>query len=209
MSFLRQRNGHGPPEDDVEANAAGGSNGENTEATATARDDDHIKFPGHLPTPRPSHGRASGDLPEYEALDRYITNYDAERRASMVSSAEKGRKRKKWWQFWKSSPAEHDDEHPVKDEGKAPDSWLNAHIKEGIPSSVVEERRKRFGWNELTAEKEDMLEKIFGYFRGPILYSLLSPTIMPLSTLTVEQFTKRTVSYGTRRFVGCRSRRLD
>ncbi|KAK6083466.1 plasma-membrane proton-efflux P-type ATPase [Seiridium cupressi] len=171
MSFLRQRNGHGPV-DDVEANAASGSNSGSNELREPVQDD-HIKFPGHLPTPRPSQARPSGDLPEYEALDRYITNYDAERRASMASSAgdkSKKKKKKKWWQFWKSDPVEHTDEHPVKEVGKAPDNWLNAHIKEGIASSAVEERRKRFGWNELTAEKEDMLEKIFGYFRGPILY---------------------------------------
>lgn len=188
MSFLRQRNnGHGASADDVEANAAsasnsGGSNDQGHEhvqqggggglAPPGAAGEEHIKFPGHLPTPRPSQSRASGDLPEYEALDRYITNFDAERRASMVSTAGKSRRRKKWWQFWKSDPAEATGPHPVQDEGKAPDSWLNAHIKEGIPSSVVEERRKRFGWNELTAEKEDMLQKIFGYFQGPILYGM-------------------------------------
>lgn len=196
MSFIRQRNGHGVAPDDVEANAASGSNsggsnelghehvqqgglappGSAGRGTAMespgghAPGEEHIKFPGHLPTPRPSQSRASGDLPEYEALDRYITNFDAERRASMVSTAGKGRKKKKWWQFWKSDPAEATGPHPVQDEGKAPESWLNTHIKEGIPTSAVEERRKRFGWNELTAEKEDMLRKIFGYFQGPILY---------------------------------------
>jgi H+-transporting ATPase len=173
MSFLRQRNGRGPVDDDVEANAASGSHSGSNERREPAPDDEHVKFPGHLPTPRPSHGRPSGDLSEYEALDRYITNYDAERRASMVSSAGEKNKKNKWWQFWKSAPVEHTDEHPVKEVGKAPDNWLNTHIKEGIASSVVEERRKRFGWNELTAEKEDMLAKIFGYFRGPILYSQL------------------------------------
>lgn len=182
--MLRQRNGRGPAEDDVEANAAEGGNTQVNTASASnsegirarqAAQGDHIKFPGHLATPRQSHARPSSDLPEYEALDRYITNFDAERRASMVSSLDDQTKKKakKWWQFWKSPDVQHSEDHPVKDEGKAPEHWLNTHIKEGIASSAVEERRKRFGWNELTAEKEDMLAKIFGYFQGPILYSLL------------------------------------
>ncbi|KAI1872339.1 uncharacterized protein JN550_004058 [Neoarthrinium moseri] len=179
MSFLRQRHSNGAGEQDVEANAgaeanpaaASGSNSGSQEAKRNSQDESHIKFPGHLPTPRPSTaaGRASGDLPEYEALDRYITNYDAERRASMMSVSGSSRKPKKWWQFWKSTP-ETIDENPISDEGKPPDHWLNTDLKQGISSSQVEERRKRFGWNELTAEKEDMLAKIFGYFQGPILY---------------------------------------
>lgn len=36
----------------------------------------------------------------------------------------------------------------------------------------VERRRKFSGWNELTTEKENMLLKFVGFFRGPILYGL-------------------------------------
>lgn len=34
----------------------------------------------------------------------------------------------------------------------------------------VERRRKSTGWNELTTEKENMILKFIGFFRGPILY---------------------------------------
>ena len=36
----------------------------------------------------------------------------------------------------------------------------------------VERRRKYSGWNELTTEKENMLLKFLGFFRGPILYGM-------------------------------------
>ena len=34
----------------------------------------------------------------------------------------------------------------------------------------VERRRKSSGWNELSTEKENMILKFIGFFRGPILY---------------------------------------
>ena len=51
-----------------------------------------------------------------------------------------------------------------------PDEWLNADIKQGISESDVESRRKRFGWNEITTEKENLFIKFLSFFTGPILY---------------------------------------
>jgi hypothetical protein len=51
-----------------------------------------------------------------------------------------------------------------------PEEWLNADIKQGISNSDVEHRRKRFGWNEITTEKENLFIKFLMFFTGPILY---------------------------------------
>ncbi|KAI0019741.1 hypothetical protein F4780DRAFT_793030 [Xylariomycetidae sp. FL0641] len=176
MNFLSNRS-QNVPEDDVEANAANHSNGqahaEGHEGAGTGEggqgaQNEHIKF-GEFNMKEPTR---SADLGEYEALDRYITNFDAERRASMASMAgsHKRKKPRKWWQFWKAKEEEVEVAQPSGPVGKPPDSWLETDIRHGIASSEVEGRRKRFGWNELTAEKENMLAKILGYFTGPILY---------------------------------------
>jgi H+-transporting ATPase len=167
------------PEDDIEARAADNQNNPNpgaTEGTAatasgsgapgTGAEAEHVRFSGNTNPPAPR----STDLSEFEALDRYITNAEQERRASLASSA-RTVKPPKWWQFWKTDP-----EPPLPTLtpnaalGKPPDSWLETPINTGLSSNDIEERRKRFGWNELKSEKENVLEKILSYFRGPILY---------------------------------------
>lgn len=50
---------------------------------------------------------------------------------------------------------------------------LEADIKQGISSSEVEQRRKRYGWNEITTEKENLFIKFLGFFTGPVLYGKL------------------------------------
>ncbi|KAJ8127382.1 hypothetical protein O1611_g6253 [Lasiodiplodia mahajangana] len=160
MSFFTSHRQHNPAAaaDDVEANAAarqnepGGSNTENTAAGGSSNDNDngggsgeHVKF-GDFQLKQPP---KSSDLGEFEALDRFITTYEQERRASLCAA---------------------DPGDPAAAVGKPPDAWLDTDIHSGITSAMVDERRKRFGWNELTSEKENMLAKVFGYFTGPILY---------------------------------------
>jgi len=60
-----------------------------------------------------------------------------------------------------------------------PDEWLQADIKQGISSHEVESRRKRFGWNEITTEKENLFIKFLMFFTGPILYGMSSPSSFP------------------------------
>lgn len=55
-----------------------------------------------------------------------------------------------------------------------PPEWLEADIKQGITNADVEARRKRFGWNEITTEKENLFLKFLGFFTGPILYGTFS-----------------------------------
>lgn len=51
---------------------------------------------------------------------------------------------------------------------------LEADIKQGISSHEVEQRRKRYGWNEITTEKENLFIKFLGFFTGPVLYGKFS-----------------------------------
>lgn len=56
-----------------------------------------------------------------------------------------------------------------------PEEWLEADIKQGISNSDVETRRKRFGFNEISTDKENLFIKFLMFFTGPILYGRLPP----------------------------------
>ncbi|KAK7756540.1 hypothetical protein SLS62_001376 [Diatrype stigma] len=183
MSFLGQREPH-MATDDVEAQAASFYNGEGSSTTQSPRGSgsgggagDHIKFGESKFEPA---GRGS-DLGEYEKLDHFITNYDLSRRASMATSSSRSRKKPKWWQFWKSSAGEPATAPHPTERGKPPEAWLETDIRSGLTDAEVGERRTRFGWNELTAEKENMFQKVLSYFQGPILYAI--PEVMELAAL--------------------------
>lgn len=74
-------------------------------------------------------------------------------------------------QFWRSGTSDKAEE---KDAGVVPEEWLQADIKQGISNHDVESRRKRFGWNEITTEKENLFIKFLMFFTGPILYGTLA-----------------------------------
>lgn len=114
------------------------------------------------------------DLDEYTALQKYISTYrdpkaaaadDAEGQNKDAADAGKG---KQWWQFWRSGTSPN---AKATDTGVVPEDWLEADIKQGISNHDVENRRKRFGWNEITTEKENLFIKFLSFFTGPILYS--------------------------------------
>ncbi|CAI6096686.1 unnamed protein product [Clonostachys chloroleuca] len=117
-------------------------------------------------------------LSEYSALDRYISNYRDDRSRADEEEGEAQKKRPKWWQFWKTSskPAQYNEPTPPK----VPEEWLDEDIQTGISSSMVAERRKVSGWNELTAEKENIFVKVLSYFRGPILYVMEIAALLAL-----------------------------
>ncbi|KAI1172265.1 E1-E2 ATPase-domain-containing protein [Nemania sp. FL0916] len=183
MSFLSPHRQHNVAADDIEASAGmpprnepGSSNPGST--AAGDGDPEHIKFgESQAKEQQPK----SSDLGEFEALDRFITSYDHDRRASLGSAAVSARRRK-WWQFWKSDEvvAQGLPGPATTTIGKPPDAWLDTDIHRGLPSAVVEERRKRFGWNELASEKENMFEKVVGYFTGPILYAMELAALLAL-----------------------------
>lgn len=62
-----------------------------------------------------------------------------------------------------------------------PDEMLTADIKQGIAQNDVESRRKRYGWNEITTEKENLFLKFLGFFTGPVLYGM-SPYSSPIAS---------------------------
>ncbi|KAL7935898.1 E1-E2 ATPase domain-containing protein [Trichoderma chlorosporum] len=109
----------------------------------------------------------SDNLPEYAALERYISTYREGSRSG--DDNDKERRDVKWWQFWKSSgPDVVDGAQPPQ--RVVPDAWLDTDIRTGIRINEVDERRKWAGWNELSAEKENLFAKFLGFFTGPILY---------------------------------------
>lgn len=127
------------------------------------------------------------ELDEYTALQKYISTYrdpkaaaadDAEGQAKDAADAKKG---KAWWQFWRSGSSANAKQGA--DPGTVPEEWLEADIKQGISSHDVETRRKRFGWNEITTEKENLFIKFLMFFTGPILYGklLISAPLLPMA----------------------------
>lgn len=108
------------------------------------------------------------DLPEYEALDRFITRYDAS--GHQLGEGEVVEEKEKVPGFWKLFFTGDDGSSHADSNLVPPEAWLETDIRTGITSHDVEERRRRFGWNELMAEKENQLAKFMGFFQGPILY---------------------------------------
>lgn len=115
-------------------------------------------------------GPTAKDLSEYEKLDRFITTYDA---GGGNTQVEEEQKYVPWWKFWVSDDSGDRNEF----DGKPPPAWLETDIHAGIRSSEVTERRRRFGWNELTAEKENQFRKFLSFFQGPILYGKLRDNV--------------------------------
>lgn len=107
---------------------------------------------------------------EYTALQKYISTYrdpkahDAEAAEANAADAGKG---KPWYAFWRSGNSAN---ATTADPGFVPEEMLEADIKQGISSHEVETRRKRYGWNEITTEKENLFIKFLGFFTGPVLY---------------------------------------
>ncbi|KAJ5381479.1 Plasma membrane ATPase [Penicillium cataractarum] len=105
-------------------------------------------------------------LDEYGKLVKYVSTF----RDAGVEQAEAGEyeEQRVWYAPWKKRKVRV---QPAEDEaGRFPDDWLITNIREGLLSEVVNQRRRRAGWNELVSEKENPIAKVLSYFRGPILY---------------------------------------
>lgn len=103
------------------------------------------------------------DLDEYTGLIKFISTYKDPNEHVQVDEDEEGKKAP-WWKFWSKG---------TDGSGRAfevPDAWLHTDMRQGLPSAEIEARRKKSGWNEITAEKENMILKFIGFFRGPVLY---------------------------------------
>lgn len=110
-------------------------------------------------------------MDEYTALQHFIQRYRDPRMqsssANEMADAEDAKKGNAWWKFWRSGTSP---QAQPQDAGVVPDDWLNSDIRQGISSHDVDTRRRRYGYNELTAEKTNWLKQFLGYFTGPILY---------------------------------------
>lgn len=110
------------------------------------------------------------DLDEYTALQKYISTYRDPKAAAAEDNqadAEDAHKSKPFWQFWRRGSSEN---AQPGDPGVVPEEWLETDIKQGITNADVEARRKKFGWNEITTQKENLFIKFLLFFTGPILY---------------------------------------
>ena len=52
------------------------------------------------------------------------------------------------------------------------DAVINTELRTGLSSQEAESRRKRYGFNEISSEKTNLLKQFIGYFTGPILYGM-------------------------------------
>lgn len=86
-------------------------------------------------------------------------------------------------QFWRSGNSGN---ATGADSGVVPEEWLETDIKQGISDSDAEHRRKRFGFNEITTEKENLFIKFLMFFTGPVLYGMLLQLLHLMRLKTIE-----------------------
>jgi H+-transporting ATPase len=109
-------------------------------------------------------------MDEYSALQKFILLYrdpksqPTDKDGQQAEDAGKG---KAWWQFWRSGSSP---KAAPQDPGVVPDELLNTEIRMGLTTSEIDTRRRRYGWNEITTEKTNLLKQFLSYFTGPILY---------------------------------------
>ncbi|PSR77959.1 plasma membrane H+-ATPase [Coniella lustricola] len=120
----------------------------------------------------PSKG-AGGASDEYSSLIQYIDTY-RDPHAEVGEEDEEEHKPKPWWKGGGKGAGKKTSDFVT------PADWLHTDIAQGLNATEVERRRKHTGWNELTAEKENMLVKFIGFFRGPILYVMECAAIIAL-----------------------------
>jgi magnesium-transporting ATPase (P-type) len=104
---------------------------------------------------------------EYTALQKYISTYRDPKAHDPNAEVIEDDVKQPWYKFGSKKKA------AGADPGAVPDEMLEADIKQGISSAEVEQRRKRYGWNEITTEKENLFIKFLGFFTGPVLYGKL------------------------------------
>jgi len=108
------------------------------------------------------------DLDEYTALQKYISTYRDPKAAAEEEPGKNAETAKKGGIMGMFSSGKKN--AAAADDGTVPEDWLEADIKQGISNHDVESRRKRFGFNEITTEKENLFIKFLMFFTGPILY---------------------------------------
>ncbi|EJT78802.1 hypothetical protein GGTG_03900 [Gaeumannomyces tritici R3-111a-1] len=121
-----------------------------------------------------TNGSENPYMDEYSALVRFVDTYrDPNADEGEEDFEDEAVKSAPWWAFWKPKGATRS-----LSDFQTPGDWLKTDLRGGLDSLEVERRRKYSGWNELTTEKENMVLKFFGFFRGPILYVMEAAAIL-------------------------------
>ncbi|KAH9174710.1 plasma-membrane proton-e [Lactarius sanguifluus] len=125
----------------------------------------------YLPNSRESGSFNNGDLEdepdEYTRLLKFIDiEAKKEKRGGDHDRGygEEQETRRLWYMPWKKVTVED------TRAGKVPQSWLDTHMSQGLSESEINERRTRFGYNELESPRTNPIIQVAGYFRGPILF---------------------------------------
>lgn len=84
------------------------------------------------------------------SLIRYIDTY-RDPHAEGVEEEEIEPKKKPWWKGGGAVAGKKFSDFAT------PTDWLSTDMREGLNDTEVERRRKQSGWNELSAEKENMV----------------------------------------------------
>lgn len=58
------------------------------------------------------------------------------------------------------------------------DADVSTELRTGLSTTEAESRRKRYGFNEISSEKTNLLKQFIGYFTGPILYGMHNCTTL-------------------------------
>ncbi|KAI5474748.1 plasma-membrane proton-e [Pseudohyphozyma bogoriensis] len=108
---------------------------------------------------------SNGD--EYEILLRYVADEEQkekDKQGADDDEDEGGEDKRVWYMPWKKVKVKND-----KDK-KVPEDWLKTDGSKGLSDGDIDERRNRYGPNELESPPENQFMKFISYFRGPILY---------------------------------------
>ncbi|KAK9780598.1 putative Plasma membrane H+-ATPase [Seiridium cardinale] len=147
--------------------------------TETQRNNNVDKPASGKPVETNNHGD-NPYLDEYTALVRYVDTY-RDPHATEGAGEEDftgDTKPRPWWAFWRGGKAGYS--AAALSSFETPSDWLSTDIRDGLNDMEVERRRKFTGWNELSTEKENMLLKFIGFFRGPVLYVMEVAVILAL-----------------------------
>lgn len=82
-----------------------------------------------------------------------------------------------------------EEEEEVVEPGGAitvPEALLQTNPEYGLSESEVSARRKKYGWNQMKEEKENLILKFLSYFVGPIQFvmEVCEPTLLCLLTIS-------------------------
>lgn len=112
-------------------------------------------------------GNFEDEPDEYIRLLKFIdveAKKEKRRRGRDRGGDEEQETRRLWYMPWKKVVVES------TSTCKVPQRWLDTDMSQGLSESEINERRARFGYNELESPRVNPIVQLVGYFRGPILF---------------------------------------